>query len=126
MVFGVFDGFHPGHQYLLVEAKKHCEKLIVVVAHPDIVLALKQHAPHHDLATRMAQVQAACATTCTVIAGDTAIGTWSALKKFRPDIVLLGYDQRRLGEELSALRVRCQIIEAYHPEKYKSSLLLNK
>lgn len=32
MVFGVFDGLHPGHRAFLRQARKKGDKLIVVVA----------------------------------------------------------------------------------------------
>ncbi|MFZ3031710.1 MAG: adenylyltransferase/cytidyltransferase family protein [Candidatus Moraniibacteriota bacterium] len=122
MVFGVFDGFHEGHRYFLREAKEYCEKLVVVVAHPNIVLTLKQRVPLRSLSERMQAVRDFDATL-EVTSGDTAIGTWSALKRYQPSLVLLGYDQKHLGEELTKIGMVHQFIAAHHPEKYKSSLL---
>lgn len=125
MVFGVFDGFHQGHEHFLKEAAKHCEKLVVVVAHPDIVLALKQRVPLFSLSERM---QAICDfdSNLEVTPGDTAIGTWSALKRYQPDLVFLGYDQEHLGNELEKIGIAHTFVSAHHPEKYKSSLLNSK
>lgn len=122
MVYGVFDGFHLGHHHFLSEAQKRCEALIVVVAHPAIVNSLKQHLPVYSLEERLATVRVDQGQA-TVIAGDTEIGTWSALKHYRPDVVFLGYDQERLGQELTKIGVAHESISAHHPDRYKSSLL---
>lgn len=122
MVFGVFDGLHQGHHYFLREAQEKCDTLIIVVAHQKIVKALKQHSPLHSLETRVQTIQKAF-HQATVTSGDTNIGTWSALKKHHPDIVFLGYDQERLGQELEKIGVRSMFITAHSPEIYKSSLL---
>lgn len=125
MVFGVFDGLHEGHRHFLLEALQYCQQLIVVVAHPDIVLALKQRLPMQPLEERIRAVSA-FHPPLHVIAGDTAIGTWSALKQYQPDIVFLGYDQERLGQELKTLDIPSQFISSHYPEKFKSSLLNKK
>ncbi|MBP9728379.1 MAG: adenylyltransferase/cytidyltransferase family protein [Candidatus Moranbacteria bacterium] len=125
MVFGVFDGLHEGHRHFLLEALRHCQKLIVVVAHPDIVVALKQRLPIQSLEERMRAISA-FHTPFHVIAGDTKTGTWSALKQYQPDIILLGYDQERLGQELKKLGLSSQFISSHYPEKFKSSLLNKK
>ncbi len=124
MAFGVFDGFHPGHQHFLSEALKHCRELIVVVARPEIVLTLKNRAPLLTLSERIKKIQSHY-PTCTVIPGDSAIGTWSALKEYRPDIIFLGYDQKGLKKELTTIGFPHTTITAHHPNTYKSSLLHN-
>ena len=45
MVFGVFDGLHEGHKYLLTEAAKLCDELVVVVTLDEAVATLKGHLP---------------------------------------------------------------------------------
>ena len=125
MVFGVFDGLHEGHHHFLTEAQRHCTRLIVVVAHPNIVRSLKQRLPLFSLTKRIETLRA-LSTSYEVIVGDTGIGTWSALKHFQPDIVLLGYDQERLGQELAKLDVPHTFLSSHYPEKFKSSLLNNQ
>ncbi len=122
MVYGVFDGFHPGHQHFLKEALKHCDRLIVVVAHPDIVKALKERTPYCSSEERLAAIRAFDERLEATL-GDESIGHWTALRAYQPDIVLLGYDQERLGTELKKLNIRTRVITAHHPEKFKSSLL---
>ncbi len=122
MVFGVFDGFHQGHQHFLTQSAAYCQKLVVVVARPEIVLALKKRFPRHTLEERIDHIRTHN-PTWEVIPGDEKIGTWSALKKYQPGIVLLGHDQETLGQELDKLHILHTVITAFHPDKYKSSLL---
>ncbi len=122
MVFGVFDGFHPGHQHFLTEALKHCDKLIVVVAHPDIVQALKDRTPYCSPEERLAAVRSFNERLEATL-GDESIGQWTALRTHQPDIVLLGYDQEKLGTELKKLHIRTRVITAHFPTKFKSSLI---
>jgi len=122
MVFGVFDGFHPGHQHFLSEAAKQCQTLIVVVARPEIVLVLKNHAPRQSLEKRLEKI-VSYNSSWIVIPGDSKIGTWSALKTHTPEVIFLGYDQTALQDELEKLGITYRCITAHHPDTYKSSLL---
>lgn len=122
MIFGIFDGFHDGHRHFVEEAASHCQKLIVVVGHPDVIQTLKNSAPRYSQEERMAEIRKRYPHH-TVVPGDAAIHTWSALKKYRPDIVFVGYDQHTLAQELAKIDTPCLSLAAYHPDKYKSSLL---
>lgn len=103
LVFGAFDGIHGGHRYFLSEAKKKGTHLTVVVA-PDVaVVALKGHFPARALAERMADVEALHIADC-VVAGDEEAKNWGVLKRERPAIIALGYDQHGLQEALHAAR----------------------
>jgi cytidyltransferase-like protein len=121
-VFGVFDGLHDGHKYLLTEAAKQCEKLIVVVTAPEAVLHLKGHLPRYEYAERAAAIRA-FNSKLKVILGDRTLGQWTALKKYVPEIVLLGHDQQAIAEELIKLRIYFIFLDSYHPEKHKSSII---
>ncbi len=123
MVFGVFDGFHEGHQHFLREAVKYCDRLIVVVAHPDVVKKLKNRTPYYTSDERLTAIRA-FNKEAEVIIGDNTIGQWTALKHYQPDIVLLGYDQNQLGAELEKIGARSYVITAHFPTKFKSRLLL--
>jgi cytidyltransferase-like protein len=125
MVYGVFDGFHPGHQHFLTEALKHCDRLIVVVAHPEIVKLLKARTPYCSIEERLATIRA-FDERLEITLGDEGIGHWTALRSYQPDIVFLGYDQERLGTELKKLHVRTRVITAHYPTKFKSSILNKK
>ena len=42
---GVFDMFHVGHLNLLINAKRHCDKLIVAINSDDLTLSYKNKKP---------------------------------------------------------------------------------
>ena len=121
MVFGVFDNFHPGHEYFLTEAAKLCEELTVVVTPSLVVRLLKKADPKNSFDVRLAAI---CKYNVryNVVQGDETLGSWTILQKYSPDIVILGYDQSGLAEELARRDVPYVTLPAHYPEKYKSSL----
>ena len=48
MVFGSFDLLHPGHLFFLKQAKKHGDKLVVVVALDRTIESVKQQTPKYN------------------------------------------------------------------------------
>jgi len=99
MVFGVFDGCHEGHQYFLRESAKHGDKFIVVVARDETVRELKQKKTKYSLAERMQAIEE-LGFADAVVAGDITQHSWTALKEYKPDVVVLGHDQHALEEAL--------------------------
>lgn len=122
MVFGVFDGLHPGHRHFLGEAQSRCETLTVIVAPDAVVSLLKNHPPRHPLPERLSALQE-FDRQLHVVAGDEQSGSWNVLKKYPPDIVLLGYDQKRLAEELATMSIPFLFLPPFQPDKYKTSLM---
>lgn len=145
MVFGTFDNLHPGHQDYFrqawrggVSGAKKVKapaaasgrvEMIAVVARDKNVLKIKGRAAQEDEKTRAKKVRAAWRELG--IKGRVILGAvrdrWAVLKKYRPDIICLGYDQktdwRRLKVEITKSCPDCKIkkMKAHHPEKYKSS-----
>ncbi len=124
MVFGVFDGLHPGHHHFLREAETHCSQLIVVVARDRVVEDLKHKTPTFSERERHDTLQAAF-PNARVILGDTTQGSWGPLQ-YHPDCVFLGYDQATLGDALQARGQRVHTLSPHEPHRYKSSLLHKK
>lgn len=128
LVFGTFDGLHDGHHFFLREARKLGQKLIASVATDEVVIALKGHAPKQHLEERLQTLEASGLVNLAV-AGDRTIGSWSALRAWKPDIVAIGYDQTHLAEKLREfinaenLPIEITIIKAHQPERLHSSLL---
>ncbi len=128
MVFGVFDGLHPGHQYFLTKAARQCEELVVVVTLDDVVLHFKNRLPKFNLIERMNAIKSFAdevSLKITVVPGDqvSEMGHWSVLKNHQPEVILLGHDQERLGQEVVKFSIPTFTMAAYFPEKYKSSLI---
>lgn len=129
MVFGTFDHLHPGHLNYFKQARHFGEELIIVVARDQNVFKVKGHLPEKKEVARAREIRAVLKKrdwTGKVVLGDLK-NHWLVLKKYRPAVVCLGYDQKvDLGKLKSAIaegRFFCQIkrLKAYHPEKYKSS-----
>lgn len=99
IVFGVFDGLHEGHRYFLSEATKHGDELIVVVARDEMVRVLKNKTPRHNEEERRQAVARMGAVTRAVL-GDKEQGVYDVIKKYKPDIVCIGYDQHALAGDL--------------------------
>ncbi len=100
MVFGVFDGLHKGHQFFLEQAKKLGTDLIIVVTIDKVVEELKNKVPRFNLKKRIEDLRQ-LAITNKIVSGDEKNGSWKIIKKFKPDIIALGYDQKDLALNLS-------------------------
>lgn len=124
MVFGVFDGLHDGHRFFLREAANRCDRLIVIVASPTMVKHLKHKKSKYGLTDRVSAIRNANPNFIVVI-GDDRPGTWSTLKKYRPNTVFLGYDQHALASACREIGVHTKSIDSHSPDIYKSSLLNN-
>src|SRR3989338_1589975 len=122
MVFGVFDGLHEGHKYLLTEAAKLCDELVVVVTLDEAVSTLKGHLPQQRYKERVAAITA-FNPTLKIVEGDPALGEWTVLKTHKPDMVILGYDQERIAKELRLVSVFYKFVSAYKPAEFKSSIV---
>lgn len=124
MVFGVFDGLHAGHRAFLLAAKKCGQKLIVVVARDSAVRELKGRAPRHREAVRAATLRRS-GLADRVVLGDQKQGTYGVIKRWKPDVICLGYDQDTLGADLKKKMSRIPLIRmpTHQPNIFKTSLL---
>ncbi|MDP3988835.1 MAG: adenylyltransferase/cytidyltransferase family protein [bacterium] len=127
LVFGVFDLFHPGHEFFLNEAIKRGDELIVVVARDAAVQLHKGITPVHDEQARLATVLDFPGVSDAVLS-DEVEGRYEVLREWRPDTVVFGHDQQDLAKDiLLKIRngvippVRTQCIEAHEADRYSSS-----
>ena len=121
LVFGTFDLFHPGHRFVLSEAGKR-GKVFVVVARDRNVQQIKGRFPVHDEDERMSLIRSAF-PTATVVLGSTH-DFLEPVRAIDPDLILLGYDQRLPpGMKEGDLPYEIERLPAFHPEKYKTSIL---
>jgi len=127
MAFGTFDLFHAGHESYLKQAKVLGDYLIVIIARDETVQKIKGNPPLHNEQERLKSVK------MTGIADKVILGykndKYKVLKKLRPDVIALGYDQfvftQRLEKTLIDLKLNADIVRLtpYLPQIYKSSLL---
>jgi FAD synthetase len=127
MTFGTFDIFHEGHKNYLEQAKELGDYLVVVVARDETVLRVKSEWTRNSEEERLEVLEK------SGLADEVVLGSledkYAVIEKYRPDVIALGYDQRvdlaELTEKLGNLKLKAEIVrlEAYQPEKYKSSKL---
>jgi len=128
MVFGVFDGLHPGHFYFLRQAKKY-GKVIAVVARDSAVFKLKKRKPVQSEKKRLRAMMKVKGVTLAVL-GDKKQGVYSVIKKYKPNIICLGYDQGLLKKDLEEKMfkkffavIRLIQLAPYRPHEFHTSLL---
>ena len=123
MIFGTFDVVHHGHLSLFRQAKKYANRLIVVVARDTRVKSLKR-LPIYDEKDRkffLEQIK----LIDKVILGDK-IDVYKTIKKFQPEVIVLGYDQRLFTDKLAdkivkfGLKTRIVRAKAYRAKNLKT------
>ena len=95
---GVFDLVHYGHIYFLKEAKRaggRSAYLIVVVARDKTVELLKGKQPVLPEEQRRAIVESLKPVNKAVL-GDEIFNMEETLKRIKPDIIAMGYDQTKI------------------------------
>lgn len=129
MVFGVFDRLHEGHISFLEQAAGMGEELIVVVARDASVKELKRKMPTHNETERLQAVKNNSSVHRAVL-GDSRLGSYDVIKKYKPDLVCLGYDQTSLEEDLKRRMAGKKIptvelvsLRPHKPEEFHTSFL---
>ncbi len=128
LVFGTFDVVHPGHVYFLQQARKRGERLVVSIARDSFVARFKGRPPVHTEGERLRHVLDT-GLVDEAFLSDEQPGTYSAIRRLRPEMICLGHDQDALGENLAAwlkqegVEARVETIDALEPGRYKSSIL---
>jgi len=131
MAFGVFDVLHPGHVFFLSKARRLGSELFVVVARDSTVEKLKGRKPVFDEKARLTLVQALKPVSRAVL-GNEVEGESDFLeivKKFKPAVVALGYDQavnaRILKKTLGKLGLKVKVVRLspFKQNRFKSSLV---
>lgn len=119
MAFGCFDVLHEGHKHYLREAKKLGGNLIVVVAR-DANAGRKLLYSEEE---RRKTIEELTFVDVAVLGDEKK--TYAVLKKFKPKTIVLGYDQKTSEEKIRENAPNAKIIrlKAFHPEKYKSSII---
>lgn len=127
LVFGTFDLLHPGHLALLSEAARHGE--VTVSLTPDALCRLyKGKSACHSFAVRSRRLQR-LRQVKQVIASDTKPESFMVLQQQKPDVIVLGHDQKNLKimlqKRIQALQLPCRIVvaPAYRQNLYHGALL---
>lgn len=130
MAFGTFDLLHPGHKYFLKQAKRRGDYLIVIIARDSTVKAVKGKMPIHNEKQRQQAVKGLNLADKAVF--GSLSNKYAAIKKYRPDVICLGYDQKffvdKLQRKLSEFKLETKIIrlKPFKPNLYKTSIIKNE
>src|SRR3989344_7690737 len=91
MVFGAFDGFHPGHLDFFKQARAYGDVLVVSVGTDRNVEKIKGKGPLFNQDERLDLV-ASCRLVDKAVMGSE-VDFNHHIKFIEPDIICLGYDQ---------------------------------
>jgi len=128
LLFGTFDGLHPGHRAMLTEAKQNVDRLVVSLALDEVVMELKGKSPLHSWADRSSQLTES-GLVDEIVKGDREMGKYTSISSMAPNVILVGYDQITLVKDLrrflaaSSLTIPIIILKPFKPDQFKSSLL---
>jgi FAD synthetase len=124
LIFGTFDHFHPGHEFVVRSALER-GSVTAVVARDATVERIKGKRPRQGEPERMRVIRERF-EGLTVILGD-AKDFLAPVRDVRPDLILLGYDQQLPpGITEKDLGADIERLPAYEPQKFKSSLMRQK
>lgn len=120
LVFGAFDGLHPGHLDFFKQAKKYGNYLIVSVARDRNVLKIKGKRPlfgedeRLDLVGHLKIVDRAVLGALSDFSGH--------IRAQKPDVICLGYDQWAKEEDVISELARMGLLatEVYRLKPHKS------
>ena len=135
MLFGTFDHLHAGHENLFIQtkalAKKFVNPLIVaIVARDKTVKQIKENQSDNNEKTRVKNLEET-RWADIVLLGEKK-DKYKAIKKYRPEIIALGYDQFAFTHQLEKLIIDLNLdakivrLKPYRPDIYKSSLIREK
>ncbi len=131
LVFGVFDGIHEGHRQFFKQAREYGHYLLVAVAQDHTAEYLKGRLPQRNLARRIDDLRKEPLVD-EVALGDAELGVYEVVKKHKPDVIALGYDQVALKEDLKnhrkefRWRPKMVVLRAHEPHRYKSNIVDRK
>lgn len=135
MVFGTFDHLHAGHENMFMQARNIAKKLanplvVAIVARDKTVKQIKGRAPENDEKSRV-QTLHETGWADMILIGDKK-DRYMHIKKYRPTIIALGYDQFAFTLQLEKLIIDLNLdgkivrLTPYRPDIYKSSLIKEK
>ena len=129
MTFGTFDFFHAGHESYLKQAKQLGTNLIVIIARDKTVKQIKGNYPSQKEKERLKEIKKRNIAD-KIILGDHK-DKYKVIKKYKPEIIALGYDQFAFTQQLKKIIINNNLntkiirLNPHKPEIYKSSIIKN-
>ena len=131
LVFGTFDIIHRGHISFLRQARRKGRWLIVSVARDSFIREMKDRDPIHTEQERITQLLET-GLVKEVYLADAQIGTYTTVRRARPEVICFGHDQDALKEDLQQWLVRNEMtipthtLRSHKAHRYKSSKIIHR
>lgn len=120
---GTFDPLHIGHQWLLWNATKIADEIVVIVATDTMVRKIRGRSAFAPETERLARLQQEYLPHTKIRLGREDGNFLQTLREESPDVLLLGFDQHAnentIQKEFPTLKIKRA--EKYFPEFFKSS-----
>ncbi len=129
LIFGSFDGIHPGHEFMMKQARRHGERVVAALAPDNVIERLKGRMPKYLFEERRDSL-AVSGLVDEITTSDKDEGSYRVVGRVQPDVVAFGYDQDALKEsflkflERTGKQIKVVTLPSFEPEKYKSSKLV--
>jgi FAD synthetase len=132
MLFGTFDHLHAGHQNFIEQARSLAPKnttpiLVAVLARDKTVKQIKQSKPDNPEKTRKKNLEETRWADMAILGNKR--DKYKVIKKLKPNIIALGYDQFAFTHQLEKLIIDLRLdtkivrLAPYKPNIYKSSII---
>lgn len=124
---GSFEIIHPGHLYLLRQAKALGDALVVVLARSSTIRTRKGREPVTPEPDRLELMASLRAVDAAILGSEGSI--YETVERVRPDVVALGYDQYHSEEDVKRESARRGIpvevvrLEALNTDEKTSKIL---
>ena len=132
MIFGTFDGLHPGHLYFIEKTLRLAKNVVIVVARDRTVKEVKKKLPHNNEKERLTEIRKAFPQVKARL-GNSDRDKYKVIEEEKPDLICLGYDQnsfdKGLEDELKERglkKTEVVRLRSYKKWEYKSSKLKRK
>lgn len=131
MVFGAFDGIHPGHLDFFRQAKEHGDNLVVSVGLDKNVEKIKGKKPLFNQDERLDLVRQLKIVDNAVLGAQDDF--FEHVKQYAPDVICLGYDQwasdtmvRRELSKVGLSKTDVVRLTPHDPTRAKSTIMKQK
>lgn len=131
MVFGAFDGLHPGHLDFFRQAKEHGDSLVVSVGRDRNVEKIKHKKTLFSEAERLDIVGELKIVDNAVLGAEEDF--FEHIKQHAPDVICLGYDQwasdvmvRKELDRVGLTKTDVVRLKPFDPLRAKSTVMKEK
>lgn len=127
LLFGTFDVLHPGHAALFKQSRRFGSDITVILARDRTIKEIKKHAPLYKERTRKKMLEQSGWVNHVIL--GSLHDKYQAIKKIKPDVICLGYDQKyfveHLEEKIKLFKLKTRIVrlKSFKPHLYKSAIL---